>query len=95
MVTDVVKVDTESSVRTLRDDTRKRAYESLGFFLTSVLRTGVNDSVAYSLQGLGMKKLAALAAGLTCWLILHKVKVLDASAHDVVRWLFPEVKKVA
>jgi hypothetical protein len=88
-----VRVDEQSSAATLRRDTQQRAYQSLPFFLTSVLRVPVPFEVAASLQGLGLRRLVMVLAGATLWCRLHKASSkTDPAQQDAVRWLFPEAK---
>jgi hypothetical protein len=87
-----VQVDVQSRAASLREDTRQRSYQSLAFFLTSVLRVPVPEQVAEDLQRLGLRRLVMLVAGTALWCRLHKAKAVDHSKHDAIRWLFPEVR---
>lgn len=88
-----VRIDTESTAGALRETTAQRSYASLGFFLSSVLHVSVPDEVTKALQGLGLRRLALVTAGTALWLTLHKVRLVDFTEHDAIRWLFPEVKR--
>jgi hypothetical protein len=87
-----VRVDEQSRAVTLREDTRVRAYQSLSFFLTSVLRVPVPVQVAEAIQALGLRRMNMLVSGTLLWLRLHKVKPLDSASQEAVRWIFPEAK---
>jgi hypothetical protein len=88
-----VQLAASSSASELREQTRERSKQSLGFFLVSVLGVPVSEETCDKLQHLGLRRLFLLAVGIALWCRLRGAKQPIAPAdHEAVRWLFPEVK---